>query len=509
MKAYEHRAIGDAATGNALVNLGGELPEEQLWLTFGDVVALSGDFFRPGDPSVTAVQHEGAAPCGLGARCSGTLFSLARVTGDAGTRLGSRDEVLCALKVMAMDESFVDPRFEPGGAFAGFRFTTRADRSDVERRVRDRYLTLAAANDDHFVAPGPSGIVTGSGYRSARLAYRKLHQVALDGAWVLGRRGGDLAQAMAREAAAQHYLTDAFAAGHLRTPVAAIRGYWSRRYPGFWERLQARVASDTATALRQLNLAMRVLPARSLHQRTLRELKSRTQRYPELSVGDLVARCFHDWDNVHGVSVEGGGTIFGDGHLEEGVTKELALPAAKAGIEDMEAAFAMGAAGRSRPGKPLYEAVRQATGAPSGTFQAESRIPRPSDASPSQNWQAHDVESLWDSPVVGGTGTTVGEALVDMLEPGGQFIRQLDGLGQGLAGAHGVFAVPVLGGWLSDMCGHAYRAGFVEPLADDPQALLFDLVHGRSDADARRFPSGRVLAADRRVGALSTAKWGV
>jgi hypothetical protein len=62
----------------------------------------------------------------------------------------------------------------------------------------------------------------------------------------------------------------------------------------------------------------------------------------------------------------------------------------------------------------------------------------------------------------------VGEALVAMLEPDGQFIRQLEGLGQGLAGEHGVFAVPILGGWLSEKCCQAYHDGFLQPLANDP-----------------------------------------
>ncbi|PZS24015.1 MAG: hypothetical protein DLM60_01330 [Pseudonocardiales bacterium] len=76
-----------------------------------------------------------------------------------------------------------------------------------------------------FVTPGRSDAATGSGFGSALVAYRNLHQVALDEAWRLGRHGGDISRAMAREAAAAHYLTDAFAAGHLRTPVAAIRRY--------------------------------------------------------------------------------------------------------------------------------------------------------------------------------------------------------------------------------------------------------------------------------------------
>lgn len=463
MKAHEHRAIGDAATGGALVNLGGESADERFVLSFGDVVALSGDFFSP------------ARSCSTGVA---SLFELARVPGEAGTRVDSRDEIVGALKVTTVDEGCVDGRFEAGGQFGDYRFSAGANRSDVERRIRDRYLTLAANNDDHFVAPGPSDAPTGSGRCSAPAAYRHLHQVALEEAWRFGRRGGDLSRAMAREAAAQHYLTDAFAAGHLRTPVASIRRYWRERYPGFWEQLRRRVASDTAAALRELSPAMRLVPPRYLHRRTLSELTTRTSGYPELSVGDLVARAFHDWDNVHGLEVDGGGVVFGDGRIDEGVTFELALAAVRAGNDDVEVAFELGRSGRSLGGHRLYRAVREATGAAGEAFVAETRVPLVSPDNPRQNWRAGNVDTLWESPVVGTTGTTVGEALVAMLEPDGQFIRQLDGLGQGLAGAHGIFAVPMLGAWLSDKCCQAYHGGFVEPLAADPQSVIMALVNG-------------------------------
>ncbi|HEX2047950.1 MAG TPA: hypothetical protein VHF27_09305 [Acidimicrobiales bacterium] len=463
MRSQEHRAIGDEATAAALVNVGGEAADEGFLLTFGDVVALSGDYFRP----------DGSR----GARPPDALFSLTPVAGRGGTRVQTRDEVVCALKVMAVDEDFVDTRFQPGGAFSRYSFSPRADRTDVERRVRDRYLCLAATNDDHFVSPGRSDVPTGSGAGAAPAAYRALHQRALDEAWRLGRYGGDLSRAMAREAAAQHYLTDAFAAGHLRTPVADIRRYWRRRYPQFWERLQHRVAADTAAALREVSALLRLVPRRVLHERTDSELRGRTSQYPELSLGDLVARAFHDWDNDHGLRVDGG-VVFGDGHVDEGVTRDLALDASRAGVDDVDIAFRLGRAGRSAPGPSLYEEVRRATGSPGRAFGAETRIPRLSEVNPPQNWMAADVETLWESPMVGTSGPTVGDAVVEMLRPDGEFVRQLEGLGEGLAGTHGILAAPVLGRWLAGRCCHAYHRGFVEPLARDPRPVVLALTEG-------------------------------
>lgn len=465
MRSHEHRAVGDAATGTAMVNIGGEPAEEAFWLTFGDVVAVSGDFFPPGG-----------------------LVSLARVPGHGGTRLGSRDEIVGALKVATIDEVVPDDRFEPGGPFGHFAFSPRADRSDVERAVRDRYLSLAAVNDDHFVAPGPSDAATGSGFPSAPAAYRRLHEAALEAAWAIGRRRGDLSQAMAREAAAQHYLTDSFASGHLRTPVASIRRYWKERYPGFWVALQRRVASDTAAALREVSVALRLLPPRYLHRRTLSELEARTGTYPDLSVGDLVARCFHDWDNSHGLGVEGGGTVFGDGSIAQGITTDLAIAAVRAGNNDIEAAYQLGASGSQLQGDALCEEVRRATGAGGGLFLAETKVPQVSAANPPQNWQAPDAETLWKTPMVGDRGTTVGEALVEMLDPDGQFIRQLESLGEGLAGTHGPFGLPVVGPWLSRRCCQAFHQGFVAPLARDPGPILLGLVNGAEPSRAPAYP---------------------
>lgn len=485
MRSYEHRALGDEATGRALVNVGGDSLDERLILSFGDVVALSGDYFaaeRPADG----------------------LFRLAAIQGAGGTAVRTRDELVCALKVMAVDETSADPRFAPGGEFSGYAFTERADRSDVERRVRDRYLALAASNDDHFVAPGPSDVATGSGCGAAPAAYRHLHERALDEAWRLGRAGGDLSRAMAREAAAQHYLTDGFAAGHLRTPVAEIRRYWHARYPRFWDRLQRRVASDTARALREVSVLLHLVPRRMIFDRTFGELTARTSQYPELSLGDLVARAFHDWDNSHGLAVDGG-VVFGDGHVDEGVTRELALAAVRAGVDDVALAFELGRSGHPAPGTSLYQEVRRATGLAGPAFRAEERMPRLTEVNEAQNWYAPDAETLWAAPMVGRTGPTVGDAIEEMLRPDGEFIRQLEGLGDGLAGSHGILAAPVVGPWLVRHCCHAYRRGFVEPLSRNPAAAVRDLVDGgqpeatagSSSSSSGRNESAMALTGDR------------
>lgn len=497
MNGNEHRAVGDAASGGALVNVGGTAPQEQFWLSFGDVMALSGDYFRPG-PSATSRDDSHAD---AGDRI-GTLFSLARIPGERGTRPGSRDEIICALQVMTVDEAFVDPRFEPGGEYADLTLGRPGPRRAVERRVRDRYLILAATNDDHFVTPGGithDGPAGAEPFGSAPAAYRRLHEAALEEACRLGRTGGDASPAFAREAAAQHFLTDAFTAGHMRTPVAQIRRYWRARYPTFWPDLQGRVAADTAATLREMAWAIRLLPERFLHDTTLAAVRQRTAPYPPLSVGDFLARLFHDWDNSHGLAIDGGDLVFGDGHVHEGATRRLAVAAARAGIDDVAVAVELGEAGNRLAGEPLYRAVRAATGAGDERFRPAAMIPRTAAHNAPQNWRAPDLESLWDGPIVGNRGATVGEALTEMMHPDGYFIRQLDRLGQGLVDTRGLLGVPLLGGWLARAGARAYHRGFVEPLARRPRQSILSVVHAHTAVDggaqSSHAPCARIAVA--------------
>ncbi|MDQ4092608.1 MAG: hypothetical protein M3143_04105 [Actinomycetota bacterium] len=483
MKSDEHRTVGQAATTGALVQVGGDSVEERFVLSYGDVVALSGDFFASHPCGAQGVAGTQDGPEGL---TSDDLFRLAAIPGNRGTKPGTRDEIICALKVMAVDGACVDTRFEPGGEFSDFGFTATAAATEVERRVRDRFLALATANGDHFVAPGRPDTAHDhndpqfSRFDSAVVAYRRLHEAALDQAYELGRCRDDESRAMAREAAAQHYLTDAFAAGHLRTPVTAIRHYWHHRYPGFWQSLQRKVAADTAAALRELARPARILSDGFLYDRTLAAVKARTSRYPPITLGDLLARVFHDWDNDHGLILQGGGMLFGDGLLEEGVGKGLAVAACRAGIDDIEVAYRLGVSGRRLRGAALYRAVRSATGSPDDAFRAETLIPTPSADNPPQNWRATDVEELWSSPIVEASGTTVGMAVEETLRPGGEVFRRLDRLGSSAFEMPGLLGVPALRRWVTHKGSQAYHHGFIQGLSHDPKAAVLTIVDNQA-----------------------------
>jgi hypothetical protein len=504
MKSDEHRAVGEAATAGALVPVGGDSAEERFVLSYGDVMALSGDFFASHHCGAHGVEGTTVEPEGL---TSDDLFRLAAIPGERGIKLGTRDEIICALKVMAVDGAFVDARFEPEGEFSHFQFTATAADTKVERRVRDRFLALATANGDHFVAPGrPDTAHDHEGPQSSRFGsavavYRRLHEVAIDEACRLGRCRGDESWAMAREAAAQHYLTDAFAAGHLRTPVTAIRHFWHHRYPRFWQSLQRKVAADTASALRELVRPAKILPEGFLHDRVHAAVKARTRGFPPITLGDLLARVFHDWDNSHGLTLQGGGVLFGDGLLEEGVGKELAVAAVRLGIDDVEVAYRLGVSGSHLRGEALYRAVRSATGAPHDAFRPETRIPTLSADNPPQNWRAKDAETLWSSPIVGTTGTTVGMAVEETLRLGAEVSRRLDCLGPGVFEVPGLLSVPPLRRWAARKACQAYHLGFIQGLAQDPKTAVLTITDNAQHAGRTAAPLlGRVQAGSVAVG---------
>ena len=135
-------------------------------------------------------------------------------------------------------------------------------------------------------------------------------------------------------------------------------------------------------------------------------------------------------------------------------------------------AFALGASGRAGTGDDLYRAVRERTGAAGDSFRPETKVPRLSADNPPQNWRASDLDQLWTSPIVGSTGTTVGQAVAEALEPGNELPRRLEPLGDGIADSLRLPPVPGLRRWLGRQAGRAYQRGFVAGLTADPKEAV-------------------------------------
>jgi len=133
-----------------------------------------------------------------------------------------------------------------------------------------RYVRLLAHNFDHF-------------FNEARKAYRIGHEVAI----ATAKRGGTeddpklLAKAFAQELFACHFLTDLFAAGHIRTPRKEI--YDFVKQSGFPEAVTLGVAGLLANAMHD--------------EDNINGVKVRSDKHPDGwdSYGD---NCYFDSNNV-------------------------------------------------------------------------------------------------------------------------------------------------------------------------------------------------------------------
>ncbi len=445
----EHQKLGNAATGKAQYNLGD--PQNKFELTHGDIVALSGDVFMPEE-----------------------LFKLAAIPGDKGTKKGTRDEILWALQdtriwEMRAEKTGTNPfaqqkdaRFEPGGLFAGFVFS-----DDVKAAVFEKYQKLGAANASHFVAP-QGRTKTGEPVATSESVgskYVKYHEEAISTADKAGRAGANTDRGMAFDAAAQHYLTDAFSAGHLRTPIASIREYWGNKYPLFWYNLRQKISLDTAIEMTKGT----AITNHFGYSQILQSVEAMAPTLPAVTLGDLIASIYHDVDNEKGINIKGGGKIFGDKNLDTG-TENLAVGAIKASNNDISKAHDHGKTTTTPvPDKDLFDAVRKAGGGSSTKYAAELLIPEPDTKEPAQNWKAADINVLWDQKFLGKSGDTVGQVISKRVQ-GGSIAIQLTALA-------GRFPVQQNAVIATLRPRDAYLNGFVKKLQANPKAGVLDIVH--------------------------------
>ncbi|AUG02366.1 phospholipase [Pseudomonas sp. 09C 129] len=208
----EHMAIGDSVTlyfsgsdtGTPAWQVPLNLPNG-LALTYGQIVALGGDFYGIPDKPIS----DGATAAERIARFSAAFNSLA-------TLPASNKEAHEILQVMQVEIDAANQAINDGLP-AHEAYDKLGDTLSLKWNVitgggptgipLGRYLKLAAVNWDHF----------GSW---AVLAYKAGHTAALQQAIKAGKSGQrqDLELAYAMNAFADHFLSDLFSGGHMRTP---------------------------------------------------------------------------------------------------------------------------------------------------------------------------------------------------------------------------------------------------------------------------------------------------
>jgi hypothetical protein len=423
----EHKAIGDEGSGGATYQFPG------MELTHGDLVMLSGDHFTPSD-----------------------LQKLVNVfSPQPGQLPNTQDEIFC---VLVQELGTRDPRFAPGGVWA--HWAQLKFSAEVKKSVEERYYKLAKNNHEHF--PNPRGPGSAGSEGSAGGTYRDMHKQALQEAYKAGRSGTHVGPAVAWEAMGQHFLTDAFAAGHISTPRTAISEYWNKKYPTFGQQFIKKIAHDVAVQLdRDATRLATLIPVSFIENQAKAMIVAKLGAKPLPNVGDIVALTTHAVDNRDGLRV--GNDLNwqwharGDHKLEppDGANsveipaalqaagpactmsnRNIAVTAVQLGIDEVQRAYALGQ-DRARPpmsDEALYQYIRQH---PSGAARAgaayapEQLVPKLESIGPDQgtvNWMADSLATLWNTQIRTTKPETYGDFIANDMLPGGQMGDELDAI---------------------------------------------------------------------------------
>lgn len=462
-QAGDHGSAGVAPSEYQTSNANGRA---QVVLTFGDFTTLSGDFFDPRDTD------ENGKPI------PDSLFKLFhKPSSDLGKQPGTQDECLYALK----EHNTGDPRFAAGGQWAGITFSEA-----VKESVTSRYLRLAAKNDEHFQNPkGPGSGGPGSGNRkSGGGSYRELHEDAILRAHKAKTDGQPVTDAMAHEAAAQHFLTDAFAAGHSRTPRGSIRSHWNAKYPLFFSNLKKTIAHETAIWLNanHTNGATVLGGVQDITGSILTKVEEATASMPPFGFDDVVSLVVHDTDNERGLWVKNdlGDTwlTYGDNSYTKGETAKYTEQAVALGCKDINNAYAID---KSDSDDAILADVKSRTpapAAPGSKYGPEQAVPvlDPAKAANNgtQNWQANSFEELWTKPVRTDDAAETFEAVITAgMKPGGELYEQLHGMSEKFPESESV-----AWGFLGTLAPRrGFLEGFFNPMAADPYMGLRRIIH--------------------------------
>jgi hypothetical protein len=428
----EHKGIGDAARQMRWRLPGSKLFKE-LELTFGDFVAL-GDWFENVE-DIKRIMRGEALP---GEERVGIVKP-----DKSGTRPATVSQLYYAVLVKIRPKTEAE-RAKVEKAYMGTLFT-EVDKAAVE----ERYGRLKTRNIKHFPNPlsGDTELSTADKAKRQRggkpfgaiAEYHADHLDAINLAISAAQAGEErlLGEAIAMDAFACHYLTDAFSASHTRTPRSSIEQYWDKKVPGFDDRLVKWLADEITLAINRAPsgvlewLGVTVGAPFNLVRKKARE-KVRPV-VPELSFGDVVGLIVHDWEGAHGKDMHGplvevAGKRFrtvGDERLTPAVEKfaskamtdaELkavlkgktgtdaertfagATLAVRASVEDVEQAFALARKKRKRG-----DIIAALTGK-DGLFAPERYIPKavPDAKQPEEDrmprWDFGSVDELLNDP---------------------------------------------------------------------------------------------------------------
>ncbi|KAA2239289.1 DUF4157 domain-containing protein [Chitinophaga agrisoli] len=160
--------------------------------------------------------------------------------------------------------------------------------------VMNRYYRLAAANETHFSTGGTLG-------NSNRARYISLHMNALNEAFAEGRNPVTPRRWtwQTTEGFAQHYLTDAFSAGHVRTERGNIQRHWNGLYPNFTNNLVSMISCYMAAHINARDAVGYFSSVDGLATDIAPVIRGQAGNVlSAFSIGDLISIVLHDADNA-------------------------------------------------------------------------------------------------------------------------------------------------------------------------------------------------------------------
>ncbi len=309
----EHEKLGDT-TGIATIDLGGGVV-----LSWGQVVALAGDYY-------------------------GTVEDLLADT----TTVDGRARIRAAM--------------EAGGLPSVATTTLPVPGPKDKEAVTAQYLKLAIQNIPHFLGGGTS-----------RETWLEYHSRAIDSAVREGLAGTPLNQGYLLEAFGEHFYTDSFSGGHIRTPRKDISDWYStvfgpRVVDHFVDTLRSRLEGEIYWQVGG-PAADLLIPGSGLaiqlfiHHKVGEKLDAAIAgiggravmvEWFGLIVGGMVSGAIHDLEGDRGVVVNSKAhatpwTAYGDGKLDDprnAVSKSEAITGIAEAKADVDQAYLIGSGER-------------------------------------------------------------------------------------------------------------------------------------------------------------------
>lgn len=375
----EHKQLGTEASGGALsdINVGDDAAPE--YLTYGEVVALAGDYF-------------------------GSLEDMRKLAASKEGRQKIR-----WTRWLAIDQykGVPEPALPP------------ADK----QAIKDNYYTLAAHNVSHFSAGGTADPTYQAQHTKALEIAFQAGIVAAKVAGASGVNNFDLKAAITQEAFAQHFLSDMFSGGHVRTERAAIKAWYDSNMPNSTKQIVAYMAGKIHSYLVS-NLSILKRPFIPSEDDIAKQIQTMGGKALEsFGLGDIVSLAWHNADsqgiavvseaNEAGAKVPGGSkwTDLGDQMLSTSpATRSMALAAMRASLADLQTAAHIGS--QSSPNAPPETAFPAAL-AQMKPFAAEKFIPHadPTGGNKEMVWQWQ----FFNPPMYNAVDATVKKDVADQI----------------------------------------------------------------------------------------------